>query len=254
MITVLNGWAVQSIGYSTYLPLGRPEILAENFDRWQLDEILVVAIDAGQTGDGPRLDIVEAISRMQITTPLSYLGGIRGPGDAKALINAGADRVVMESLFIDDPDEAGAVAAAIGRQAVIRAQPMHLENGRVLAHDPRGKYPDRPIDALGLLESTNQPFSELFLIDWKNEGKAAAFDSRLLAPFLNTDLQLICFGGISEKTQVSALFDFDCVSAAAVGNALSWKELAHRDLMKATEVDAVRAISYGKVTRGAREW
>ena len=40
-ITVLNGWAVQSIGYSQYLPLGRPSVIAENLDRWGADEILI---------------------------------------------------------------------------------------------------------------------------------------------------------------------------------------------------------------------
>ena len=41
VITVKGGWAVQSFGYARHLPLGRPEILAENLDRWGADEILV---------------------------------------------------------------------------------------------------------------------------------------------------------------------------------------------------------------------
>ena len=32
VITVLNGWAVQSFGYKNYLPLGRPEVLAKNLE------------------------------------------------------------------------------------------------------------------------------------------------------------------------------------------------------------------------------
>ena len=44
LITVLDGWAVQSIGYKKYLPLGRPEIIAENLERWGVDEILVLSI------------------------------------------------------------------------------------------------------------------------------------------------------------------------------------------------------------------
>ena len=44
-IAVLNGWAVQSISYNRYLPLGRPEVIAQNLDRWGADEILIQCID-----------------------------------------------------------------------------------------------------------------------------------------------------------------------------------------------------------------
>jgi cyclase len=45
VITVKDGWAVQSIGYRRHLPMGRPEVVAENLDRWGVDEILLQCID-----------------------------------------------------------------------------------------------------------------------------------------------------------------------------------------------------------------
>ena len=49
VITVKDGWAVQSFGYERYLPLGRPEVIAENLDRWGADEILLQCIDRSTT-------------------------------------------------------------------------------------------------------------------------------------------------------------------------------------------------------------
>lgn len=45
VITVRRGWAVQSFGYRRWLPLGKAEVLAQNLDRWGVDEIFVQAID-----------------------------------------------------------------------------------------------------------------------------------------------------------------------------------------------------------------
>ena len=41
IVTVRQGWAVQSFCYNRYLPLGRPEFIVENLDRWGADEILI---------------------------------------------------------------------------------------------------------------------------------------------------------------------------------------------------------------------
>ena len=53
IITVLNGWAVQSFGYKKYLPIGRPHIIAENLDRWGADEIIILSIDRSRHSLGP---------------------------------------------------------------------------------------------------------------------------------------------------------------------------------------------------------
>lgn len=253
VITVKNGRAVQSFGYRRHLPLGRPEVIAENFDRWQVDEILVLDIDRSRQQAGPDIGLVERIGERKIMTPLAYAGGVRGAEDAVALVRAGADRIAMDTLFRDDPFACRAVAEAIGRQATIRLCPAHREpGGEIVAYDYRA---DTAIGALGevALEGA-ESFSELLLVDWQNEGSMGGFDMGLIAPLEQTGLQVIAFGGISTKPQVTALIDTDCVSAVAIGNSLAYRELAPRQLLTVTEVDKAREVSFGDVTRGAREW
>ena len=48
VITVKEGIAVQSFSYNKYLPIGKPEIVAKNFDRWCADEIILNVIDRNQ--------------------------------------------------------------------------------------------------------------------------------------------------------------------------------------------------------------
>jgi cyclase len=102
VITVRHGWAVQSFGYGRYLPLGHPETLVENLDRWGADEILVQCIDRSTNGLGPDFALLERLGKLGIATPLIYAGGIRHVEDARLVIQTAADRVCVDALLHDD--------------------------------------------------------------------------------------------------------------------------------------------------------
>ena len=50
------------------------------------------------------------------------------------------------------------------------------------------------------------------------------------------------------------LFDYKEVSAVAIGNSLSYREIPSKKLLDQTEVDIARQTDFGLVTKGAREW
>ena len=90
VVTVRQGWAVQSFGYQRYLPLGRPEVIIENLDRWGADEILVHCIDRSQNQSGPDFTLIKRIGDLGLSTPLIYGGGIRHLEDALQIVRLGA--------------------------------------------------------------------------------------------------------------------------------------------------------------------
>ena len=253
VITVKDEWAVQSIGYQKHLPLGRPEVIAENYDRWKLDEILIIDIDRSRLAVGPNFKLLEKITGKRLSTPLCYMGGIRGSVDALQLINVGADRVAVDSLFRKNPSAAFKISEAIGRQAVIRVQPIVRVGNNICVYDHLARDAVGHLDVLALLEE-DLHFSELMVVDVNNEGRLGAFSMSLMDPFENQNVQLICFGGITSPSQVKELFSKDNVSAVAVGNSLSYKEFPHKKLVTQTEVDVARTTSFGSATRGARDW
>lgn len=253
VITVRNNWAVQSIGFERYLPLGRPEVLAENYDQWQLDEIMLIDIDATRNGNGPNFEVLNRIAAKKIMTPISYVGGIRNVKDALSIVASGADRLGMDSLFENDFSQTIAISEAVGQQAIIRVQPVVLKDLGVHAFDYINKRCRRSID-LGRVKEESKVFSEYMIVDVANEGGDKAFCESVLEPFLKQSLQLVCFGGITSKRQVSSLFELDCVSAVAVGNSLSYKEIANKALAPSSLVNISRATSFGATTRGARDW
>ncbi|MFT5211438.1 MAG: cyclase [Flavobacterium sp.] len=253
VITVKNNWAVQSIGYKKYLPLGRPEVIAENYDRWLLDEIIVVDIDRSKYNLGPNFELLKKITSKALMTPLCYMGGIRDSSDALELIRKGADRVAIDSLFRKEPDSVSEIVDAIGRQAVIRVQPALIEGRDVLGYDHLTRCSTGIIDTQKLVDDQLN-FSELMIVDVENEGGMDSFSTELVDYFERINLQLICFGGVTSAQKIGCLFSKTNVSAVAIGNSLSYREMPHKSLLTQTEVDRARVTSFGETTKGAKEW
>lgn len=237
VITVKDGWAVQSFGYSRYLPLGHPEVLAENLDRWGADEILLQCIDR----DRPDLDLLQRVAAAGLSTPLIYGGGIRSVEDAVAAVRAGADRVCIDALLHEDIGTAAKLGGPLGAQAIIAALPLSYIDGRLQWFDYRDRTNrDFPPELLNLLKSG--AISEALIIDHQHEGSAAAFDPRLVQE--DFGLPPIAFGGISEPEQIASLLARDKVVAVGIGNFLNYREHALQGYRAAVEGLPLRAPIY----------
>lgn len=245
VITVRQGLAVQSIGYRRHLPMGRPEVVAENLDRWGVDEILLQCIDRSRQGLGPDLALLGRISRMGLSTPLTYQGGIRSVADGVAAVQAGAERIAMDSLLRDDPRQAAALAGPLGAQALIAALPLSLADGTPVWLDHRsGRSAPVPADVAAVLQSG--AISELLLVDWRHEGQAGSFDEALLDQWPLPGLPLIAFGGLSDAAQLRRVLGRPAVVAAGVGNFLSWREHAVQQLKTQLLGLPLRPASYAQ--------
>lgn len=241
VVTVKDGWAVQSFGYKRYLPLGRPEVAVENLDRWGADEILLQCIDRG--ADGPDLALLERVSRLGLATPLIYGGGVRTAQHAVHVVAAGADRVCLDGLLHDDPASAADLAEPLGAQALIGALPLSLEGGELKWLD----YRSRTLKSLsaGVLDVIRRKvISELLVIDWRHEGTPRAFDMELLRAYAPPGIPRIAFGGLSEPAQLRAVLDLPDTVAVAVGNFLNYREHALQALKERLEGPTLRPARY----------
>jgi len=246
VVTVKNGWAVQSFGYRRYLPLGKPEVMVQNLDRWGADEILLQCIDRSHPSVGPDFELLRKVSDLGISTPLIYSGGIRGREDAVKVVSFGADRVMLDALIKDDPASIEMVARVLGAQAVIANLPIKNTPEGLLLLDYRSGH-EVLLDEVAKLLPLDW-ISELMLTDWCNEGHSEAFSISLLAASDLLSKPLICFGGISSADQIRTLFANDRVVAIGVGNSLNYKEHAIQALKKDLLGVAIRPPNYESST------
>lgn len=224
-IIVKNGWAVQSIGYESYLPLGRPEILAENLDRWGADEIIIQCIDRSKGDLGPDFDTIECIASKGITTPLIYAGGISSYLDCIEVIKSGADRIAVDEMLRSAPSDLKKAASILGSQAIVGCLPIGINGKNIMRLNYlSGELID--LDKAYLNSIYQSSISELLLIDFKNEGRIQGSNLKALDlfPTDSSKMPLLYFGGINTHAKAKKVLNKKNVAGVVIGNYLSYKE------------------------------
>lgn len=227
-ITIKNGIAVQSFGYKKYLPLGSPSCLAENLDRWGVDEIIILDMDRSINNLGPNLDLIESVSSIPISTPLIYAGGIRNIDDATKAIESGAERIVVDFLLNKFPNNLKLISEVVGVQSIISSIPVILNNDDLYHYDYNLKQTN--FFNKNLLELIKKYTSESLIIDVKNDGNVGKFDIRILDKIVKFALPVICYGGIDVSKKTESILNEDKVSAVALDNVLNYTELPVKKL------------------------
>ena len=130
VVLVKDGTVVQSIGFRRYLPVGKPEIAISYLDRWGIDEIVVLHID----GKPASADTVASYSR-HCAVPLSVGGGVRDAATVQRIIQAGADKIVLNSAAVANPALISEAAERFGEQCVVvsidaRGGMAHVNGGK----------------------------------------------------------------------------------------------------------------------------
>lgn len=226
-VVVKDGWAVQSFRYNSYLPLGKPECLIENLDRWGADEILVLAIDRSLKAAGPDFDLLHRLSGLRLSTPLIYGGGIDSEKAGMDVIKAGADRICIDTLLHTNLGAVDRLSRSAGAQAIIAALPMEwdAETSNVKWWDYRsGMSAELPSGVRQFL--IDGIISEALIIDRLHDGIVRGFDLSLLRYFPLKEVPLIAFGGLSEVKHIDSALSLSSVSAVSVGNFLNYREMS----------------------------
>ena len=245
VVTVLNGLAVQSMGYKKYLPLGKPECLVENLDRWGADEILVQVIDRSTHQLGPDIQLIDKIiANANISTPIIYAGGINTEKQAIEVVRAGADRICLDAMLHNGLAEVNKLAHKLGAQALIASIPVKKNSkGEPRYYNYLTNKSTMFKDDLREL-FTNKLISEALIIDVDNEGRKESFDFDLIDYFPVDNVPLILFGGLSSTELLNLGLSNPRVSAAAVGNFLNYSEHAIQKLKLNLGLQPIRPAKY----------
>jgi len=117
-ILLQNGLVVQSIKFSKYHVMSRPKTAIEFFNKWDVDEIIFLDIDASKEKRGPPLDVISDASK-KCFVPLTVGGGIRCIGDVRAALKAGADKVCINKEALENEKFITEAAERFGKQCIV---------------------------------------------------------------------------------------------------------------------------------------
>lgn len=253
VVTVKNNIAVQSFSYNNYLPLGKPECVVENLDRWGADEILIQIIDRSKNNLGPDFELLKKIGQLKLSTPVIYSGGIRNNSDAVRVIKYGADRIAIDSLLRKNQKDVLKISNSLGTQAIIGSLPFCIKEDRLFYFDYLNSSYIRVNKELIESYFNSKYISEILLINKDGEGIEKSFNTNIieLLPDIKTDL--IVFGGISQINQIDKLFKFKNISAIGVGNFLNYKEHSIQLFKEKIKFKNIRKANYQRLNFNANE-
>lgn len=130
-LDVTNGRVVKGASFVNLRDAGDPVELAAFYDREGADELVFLDITASSDGRDTIIDVVERVSE-EVFIPLTVGGGVRSAEDVRKLLNAGADKVSMNTAAVLNPEAFGEAAAAFGNQCMVIA----IDARRVSADPP----------------------------------------------------------------------------------------------------------------------
>lgn len=224
VVIVRDGVAVQSLGFQRYLPLGRPEILVDALDRWGVDEISVIDITATRKAH-LNVELLRVLSR-SCQVPLTYGGGVRTVGDMTAVIQAGADKVMINDAFWRSPALVAEGGALLGRQCIVVSMDVvrtAAGEARVYDYNRRVATDADPVTQTRAIEAAGA--GELFLGFVHRDGSKRGYDlevARAVAGAVTIPVTLC--GGVGHPTHFAEGLDIPRVSAVAAANYFSFTE------------------------------
>jgi cyclase len=131
-LDVTSGRVVKGINFVGLRDAGDPVEVARRYDEQGADELCFLDITASSDERGMILHVIEAVAE-QVFIPLTVGGGVRSVDDVRALLNAGADKVSINTAAVLDPDLVARASGKVGSQCIVVA----IDAKRVLGPEGR---------------------------------------------------------------------------------------------------------------------
>ena len=198
-LDVADGRVVKGVNFVDLRDAGDPVEIARRYDEQGADELTFLDITASSDNRGLLLEIVERVAS-QVFIPLTVGGGVRQIGDVRRLLNAGADKVSINTAAVQDPQLVADAAGRFGSQCIVVA----VDAKRVVGPTPRwevfthGGRRGTGLDALEWGKRMQAAGAgEILLTSMDRDGTRAGFDLEITRAFSETlDIPIIASGGV----------------------------------------------------------
>lgn len=224
-LLIRDGLIVQSIGFRRYLPVGRPPIAVEFVAKWDVDEIILLDMNATPEKRLPDLDLIAMMSE-RVFVPLTVGGGITTLDDIQRIIRAGADKISINTHALAAPGLISRSADRFGSQCVvISIDALRLPNGDYEVMSDSGRR------ATGLLVEDwartveRHGAGEILINSIDRDGSKLGYDIDLIRRTADAvSIPVIALGGVGKHSDFSAGILQGRASAVAAANIFHYIE------------------------------
>lgn len=231
-LDVRDGQVVKGVNFTGLRTAGDPAELARRYNAEGVDEIVILDITATLEARRALAATIGAVAR-ELFIPLAVGGGIRTEDDAAAAIEAGADKVSLNTAALSNPSLITTLADRYGSQAVVVAVDARMEGGRFAVYARSGKAAADRDAVAWAREAESRGAGEILLTSIDRDGTRTGFDCPLTAAVsAAVAIPVIASGGAGDLRHFVEVFTAGRADAALAASIFHYEETSVRALKK----------------------
>jgi cyclase len=224
-LLVHKGGLVKTVGFGDPKYVGDPLNAVRIFNEKEVDELMVVDIDASRHGREPDYKLIAKLA-LECRMPLSYGGGVKTVEQFDRIIGLGVEKVAVSSAAVDDPDLISKAAARVGSQSVVAVIDVKksglFRKPEVVTLNATHRTGLEPAAFAARLQELGA--GEIVLNNVDRDGEMKGYDLELVDQVRQaTSLPLTVLGGAGTLADLRALVDRHGIIGAAAGSLFVFK-------------------------------
>jgi len=231
-LDIKDGRTVKGVNFEQLRDAGDPVELGCRYVTEGADELVFLDITATHEKRKTLSELARKIAQ-HLNIPFTIGGGIRSIEDADLLLNAGADKISINSAAVRDPALISRLADQFGSQFVVVAVDAKEINGEWFVHLNGGRIPTEIKLLDWVKESENRGAGEILFTSMNNDGTKAGFACDALAAVSDqVGIPVIASGGAGSVEHFYDVFTRGKADAGLAASIFHFKEIEICDLKK----------------------
>ena len=223
-LDVRDGKVVKGVNFEGLRDAGDPAALARRYNVEGIDEVVILDVTATIESRQARAHTLAAVAA-EIFLPLTVGGGIRTEDDAAAAIDAGADKVSLNTAALSAPDLITTLAKRYGSQAVIVAIDAKRQDDRFAVFARSGQSGTTRDAVEWAREATDRGAGEILLTSIDRDGTKGGFDCEMTAAVSDAvNIPVIASGGAGTFEHFAEVFTTGHADAALAASIFHFNE------------------------------
>ena len=229
-LDVKNGHVVKGVNFEALRSAGDPAELACRYNAEGVDELVILDITATIEARQALADTIRRVAR-ELFIPLAVGGGIRSEADAGAAVDAGADKVSLNTAALSSPPLITTLAERYGSQAVVVAIDAKQDGHRFAVFARSGQAPTGRDAVEWAREAESRGAGEILLTSIDRDGTKRGFDCALTAAVSRAvSIPVIASGGAGSLDDFVEVFTAGHADAALAASIFHYAETGVRAL------------------------
>jgi imidazole glycerol-phosphate synthase subunit HisF len=231
-LDVRAGQVVKGVNFEGLRSAGDPAELARRYNAEGIDELVILDITATIEARRALADTIRAVAR-ELFIPLAVGGGIRTEADADVAIDAGADKVSLNTAALSQPSLITALADRYGSQAVVVAIDAKAAGDRFAVYARSGQAAANRDAVEWAREAESRGAGEILLTSIDRDGTKAGFDCPLTAAVSTAvSIPVIASGGAGGLEHFVDVFTAGRADAALAASVFHYAETSVASLKR----------------------